>query len=121
VNIEKKNLHVGGILLSRGFGKKNLFLMIVNQIFIIFFLSICSGGIVGLLTGLIWTKSFLYTQIHYAWSGKMITPLFSIPIGLKYSEIGVLLGSIFVLTVILYLIFFLIQERKSISRLLIKF
>jgi hypothetical protein len=121
VSIEKKNLHFEGLLLSKGFGKKRIFLMVFSQIFILFLLSTVLGNLIGFLTGSLWTKAYVNTNVHYDWSGNNMVPFFSFPIYFDFGEIFLFIGSNFILTIGLYLIFFLIQERKSISRLMIKF
>lgn len=121
VGLEKKNLHFEGLLLSKGFGKKKIFLMITSQIFTIFLFSIIIGVFSGLITGWVWIESYLGTKTHISWNDANLTLLYRFPFSIKLPEIGLILLFNFVLTVILYSVFFIIQERKSISRLLIKF
>ncbi len=121
VGLEKKNLHFDGLLLSRGFGRKKIMLMITSQIVIIFLFSVILGGIGALLTGWAWMEAYLGTRLNYSWYGGNISELFHFPVQMSAPELLLILGLDFCLTVVLYLIFFLIQERKSISGFLIKF
>ena len=121
IGLEKKNLHFDGLLLSRGFGRKKIMLMITAQIVVIFLFSVLLGGLSALLTGWTWMSSYLGTRTHYSWYGSQISQVFHFPVQISAPELLLILGLDFCLTVVLYLIFFIIQERKSISGFLIKF
>ncbi|MHA1673657.1 MAG: FtsX-like permease family protein [Promethearchaeota archaeon] len=121
VGLEKKNLHFDGLLLSRGFGRRKIMLMITSQIIIIFLFSVILGGIGALITGWAWMEAYLGTRLNYSWYGCNISEFLHFPVQMSAPELLLILGLDFCLTVILYLIFFIIQERKSISGFLIKF
>jgi ABC-type antimicrobial peptide transport system permease subunit len=121
IGLEKKNLHFDGLLLSRGFGRKKIMLMITAQIVVIFLFSVLLGGLGALLTGWTWMSAYLGTRTHYSWYGSQISQVFHFPIQISAPELLLILGLDFCLTVVLYLIYFIIQERKSISGFLIKF
>jgi len=121
IGIEKSNTHFEGLLLSRGFGKKRLFNFIFSQIIIIFLFSLVVGGIGAALTGWTWMEAYFATQTHYSWYGANIAKMIQFPVDFNPWEIFSIVGIDFCLTAILYGIFFILQERKSISRLLIKF
>ena len=121
IGLEKKNLHHAGLLLSRGFGRKKIMLMITAQIIVIFLFAVLLGGLGALLTGWTWMEAYLGTRTHYSWYGSQISQVFHFPVQISAPELLLILGLDFCLTVVLYMIFFIIQERKSISGFLIKF
>ncbi len=121
IGLEKKNLHYAGLLLSRGFGRKKIMLMITAQIIVIFLFSILLSGLGALLTGWTWMEAYLGTRMHYSWYGSQLSQVFHFPVQISAPELLFILGLDFCLTVVLYMIFFIIQERKSISGFLIKF
>ncbi|MHA1110108.1 MAG: FtsX-like permease family protein [Promethearchaeota archaeon] len=112
-SVRRKEQHFYGILLSRGFGRKGVFRFILSEIFVIYFLSIIGGIAVGLLSS---TLTLLVGKATNPYMSAQVFRIFLNPIDLL-----VILGSVVGVSLLIFIIGFLYDTRKSISEYLTKF
>ncbi len=112
-SVRRKEQHFYGILMSRGFGKKGVFRFILGELFIIYFLAVIGGIAVGLLSS---TLTLLFGNISNPY---MIGQQFRI--FLNPMDLLVILGSVVGVSLLIFIVGFLYDTRKSISEYLYKF
>lgn len=112
-SVRKKEHQFYGILMSRGIGKRGIFRFIMGELFVIYFFSIIGGALIGFLSS---TLTLLLGQKMNPYSFGLRFRMFTNPI-----DLIVILSSVIGISLVIFLIEFLYDTRKSISEYLYKF
>jgi hypothetical protein len=112
-SVRRKEQHFYGILMSRGLGKKGVFRFMLGELFIIYFLAIIGGLGIGLLSS---TLTLFFGKNYNPYNFGQKFRIFVNPIDLL-----VILGSVIGVSLLIFVVGFLYDTRKSISDYLYKF
>jgi len=112
-SVRRKEQHFYGILMSRGFGKRGIFRFILGELFVIYFFSIIGGLLMGLISS---TLTILLGSVSNPYSFALQFRIFLNPI-----DLGVILASVILASLLIFLLGFLYDTQKSISDYLYKF
>ncbi len=112
-SVRRKEMHFYGILMSRGFGRNGVFRFILSEIFVIYFLSIIGGIAVGLLSS---TLTLLAGKVTNPYMAGQMFRIFLNPI-----DLVVIIGSVVGVSLLIFIVGFLYDTKKSISEYLTKF
>ncbi len=112
-SVRQKEQHFYGILMSRGFGKKGVFRFILGELFVIYFIAIIGGLLLGI--GSAFLSILLGTICNPYMQGQQFR------IFLNPMDLAVILSSVIGVSLLIFTIGFLTDTRKSISDYLYKF
>lgn len=113
VSFQKENKFFNGLLLSRGFGKRRLLLLITAEIFVIFF----TASLIGLGTGLLFSFSYLKLMNFIKISSQGLEFI----LYMNLSDFILIFGLLFLSTICIMGFQFIFERRNNISKFLHKF
>jgi hypothetical protein len=111
-SVQQENRHYFGILLARGFGKSGVFKFLFSQIFIIYFLGLLFGIIAGIIGG---------NVIMYLLNSIVFRQLGFLPVVMNPFDLIQIIGIIIGVSLVIFLISYLFEMRKSIDEYLRNF